>query len=293
MDLNKKKIRKISKQRNRAEGWTFAKLSGHQNETKLAELINKNSAYRKELQKKLGLKEEILSCKEGGIFEKNTKDIFGKTTKKKTDLVLTCKNNILVNISLKKSRSGQAYLISLNRFIEGFQKQFNTKIDENVVEALNLFFGNSEKIKNIVNDPKFQNIPAKIKKYEIRKNRLTYETLRLYNNRLAEILIDWFRENIANLFLFCFEKGLGLEKNDWAHFILYLNLVEEDVNIDNIFSIKQLFLNYKNLSSQKKEKIIFGDRNGGTTIILPFGSVQWHLKQLQFRHEITSLQNSI
>jgi hypothetical protein len=205
---------------------------------------------------------------------------------------LTCSNNIFVNISLKKSRSGQAYLIGTNRFIEGFQKQFNLKIDKNVIEGLNLFFGNSDKIKNIINDPKYKDISAKIKKYEIRKNRLTYETLKLYDSRLVEILIHWFRQNISNLFLFCFERGLGVEKNDWAHFIFYLNLVE-DVNIDNIFSIKELFLKYENLTPQQKEKIIFGDRNGGTTIVLPFGSVQWHLGQLQFRHEISSLLNSV
>ena len=282
----------MSKKRNRAEGWTFAKLSGHKNESRLAKLINEDLEYRNQLRRRLGLKEEILSCKEGGIYETNTKDIFGKTTKRKTDLILTCSNNIFVNISLKKSRSGQAYLIGTNRFIEGFQKQFNLKIDKNVIEGLNLFFGNSDKIKNIINDPKYKDISAKIKKYEIRKNRLTYETLKLYDSRLVEILIHWFRQNISNLFLFCFERGLGVEKNDWAHFIFYLNLVE-DVNIDNIFSIKELFLKYENLTPQQKEKIIFGDRNGGTTIVLPFGSVQWHLGQLQFRHEISSLLNSV
>jgi hypothetical protein len=30
----------MSKKRNRAEGWTFAKLSGHKNENRLAKLIN-------------------------------------------------------------------------------------------------------------------------------------------------------------------------------------------------------------------------------------------------------------
>ena len=90
------------KQRNRSEGWTFAKLSGHKNETRLAKLINKNAEYRNQLQKRLNIKEEIINCKEGGIFEKNIKDIFGKTTKRKTDLILNCKNNIFVNISLKK-----------------------------------------------------------------------------------------------------------------------------------------------------------------------------------------------
>jgi hypothetical protein len=281
----------MSNKRNRSEGWSFAKLSGHKNETRLAELINKNPTYRKHLQKRLGLTEEILSCEEGGIYETNTKDIFGKSTKRKTDLIITCTNNIFINISLKKSRGGQAYLIGIDRFIEGFQKQFNLKIDKNVIEALNLFFGNSDKIKNIVNDVKYKNISIKIKKYEIRKNRLTHQTLMLYNSKLVDILIYWFRQNIPNLFLFCFERGLGVEKNDWAHFIFYLNLVE-DVNIDNIFSINELFLKYKNLTPQQKEKIVFGDRNGGTTIVLPFGSVQWHLGQLQFRHEIGSFLNS-
>ena len=281
----------MSNKRNRSEGWTFAKLSGHKNENRLSELINNNDIYRNHLKKRLGLIEEILSCKEGGIYETNTKDIFGKSTKRKTDLIITCTNNTFVNISLKKSRSGQAYLIGVDRFIEGFQKQFKLKIDKNIIEALNLFFGNSDKIQNIVNDPKYKNISKKIKKYEIRKNRLTHETLVLYNSKLADSLINWFRQNIANLFLFCFERGLGAEKKDWAHFIFYLNLVEE-VNIDNIFSINDLFLKYQNLTPQQKEKIVYGDRNGGTTIVLPFGSVQWHLGQLQFRHEINSLLNS-
>ena len=136
----------MSKKRNRAEGWTFAKLSGHKNENRLAKLINDDSTYKKHLQNRLGLKEEILSCKEGGIFEKNTKDIFGKSTKRKTDLILTCGNNTFVNISLKKSRSGQAYLIGIDRFIEGFQKQFNTKIDKTSDFTNNLLDAMSQEV---------------------------------------------------------------------------------------------------------------------------------------------------
>ena len=91
--------------------------------------------------------------------------------------------------------------------------------------------------------------------------------------------------------MFCFERGLGADKKYWAHFIFYLNLVEE-ITIDNKFNINDIFLKYKNLTLAQKNKIAFGDRNGGTTITLPFGSVQWHLGQLQYRHDINSLLSS-
>ena len=37
--------------------------------------------------------------------------------------------------------------------------------------------------------------------------------------------------------------------------------------------------------------ITYGNNNGGTTIQLPFGFVQWHKGQMQFHHSYEKIRN--
>ena len=277
--------------RNRSEGWKHAKISGHTNESDITNKINKNNLYRENLEKKLNLDSDIKSANEGGLKEKNVQDVFGGSTKSKTDLKITFINSKKINLSIKKSLGGQVYLIGVDRFINGFEIQFKCKVPQNIKRSFKLFFAGADDTSKIIENTEIDNIEdkkkEKIKKYEMRKNRITWITLKKYDLKLSNAFIEWFKDNISNIFLFCFERGLSKNKSEWADYVWYKNELEEN-NVDAIFNISKLS---KIIDNKKfKSMIVPGKSLGGTTIQLPFGSVQWHLGQIQFRHDLNLMR---
>jgi hypothetical protein len=150
--------------RNRSEGWKHAKISGHSNETDIKKNINNSKKFRENLEKKLKLNSKIKSAVVGGLKEKNVEDVFGKSTKSKTDLIITLENNGKSNISIKKSLGGQVYLIGVERFLRGFEIQFKKKISQSVERSFKLFFGGAEDIISIIDNAKLENIKDETKK---------------------------------------------------------------------------------------------------------------------------------
>ena len=112
--------------RGRAEGWQYAKLSGHRNEAEVQNLFS-DEQYCTAFSQRLGIK-RVVSATVGGLHEHNVESIIGKTTKSKTDLVLELDDGSTVNISIKKSRGGQVYLIGVDAFIAGFEAHFGEEI---------------------------------------------------------------------------------------------------------------------------------------------------------------------
>jgi hypothetical protein len=268
--------------RNRSEGWTHAKLSGHNNEEIISTKINTDNNYRKILENRIGVKNKIAKALVGGLNEASVSDIFGRKTKSKTDLIVVWCDEKKSNVSIKKSTGGQVYLIGVTRFIDGYEAQFKQKIDPKIKRALELFFGSAYDILEILNSEKLKNISTeKIKNYEIKKNRLTWVSLGKYEPGLPGELIDWFKVNIKNIVYFCFSRGLALNCYDWAHYMWYKNEVGEAVD-DRLFEINGMA---NDLSSPAAQfEIMPGKIGGGTTIKLPFGFVQWHQGQMQFHH---------
>ena len=273
--------------RNRAEGWRHAKLSGHSNEELIKDKINKDNKFKEQLSNRLELNSAIKLVSIGGINESNVDDVFGGKTKSKTDLRIHSESGESTNISIKKSSGGQVYLIGVERFLRGFEIQFNMKIPKNIERSIKLFFGGANDIAEIIDnidlDEEISDTKKiKIKKYEKRKERITWKTLEKYNPELGENLIEWFRENIEEIFLFCFQRGLSKNKSDWAEYVWYNNQVGENLK-DVIFSINELLAKLE--TDLFNKKILPGNIGGGTTIQLPFGFVQWHLGQIQFHHK--------
>ena len=273
--------------RNRSEGWKHAKISGHSNESDIANKIIKDKSYREKLEKKLNLDSSIKSANEGGLKEKNVQDLFGRSTKSKTDLKITLMNDKKINLSIKKSLAGQVYLIGVDRFINGFEIQFRCKVPQNIKRSFKLFFAGAEDASKIIENTKLKMIiekkKKKIKEYEIRKKRITWITLQEYDLELSNAFIKWFKDNINNIFLFCFERGLSKNKSEWADFVWYKNELEEN-SFDAIFNIKRISEKINN--KKFKTMIVPGKTLGGTTIQLPFGFVQWHQGQIQFHHNL-------
>lgn len=272
--------------RNRAEGWKHAKLSGHSNETIITDKINLDNKFKEALAKRLNIKSTLKLATVGGLNETNVFDVFGGKTKSKTDLVLEWESN-KTNISIKKSAGGQVYLIGVNRFIDGFEKQFDKVIPADVERAIRLFIAGAHDVQEILEEKRLSvGVRTQIRVYEKVKNRLTWQTLEKYNIELTECLLDWFKSNIKELALFCFQRGLAANKEDWADFVWYHNEVQEEVK-DSLFNINEMV---EELASKKSiAQIMPGIAGGGTTIRLPFGFLQWHQAQIQFHHQQKAL----
>jgi hypothetical protein len=274
--------------RNRSQGWTHAKLSGHKNESLIAQKIIKDAGFSKALIEKIG-KTKIINVEVGGLFEQSVSSVLGTLTKSKTDLAVTWNDDTKSNFSIKKSAGGQVYLIRTSRFIDGYQKHFGS-IPGIVQNGLMLYFGeHPDTIKILASHKLKKSVNPKIRVYEKRKKRLVWDSLVTYDKKMANSLLDWIKSNIGNIVEFCFSRGLAADRSNWAEFIWYNNLLREE-EFDEIIPIKLL----KNKCIAKGEKLIFlGSTNGGSTIQLPFGFLQWHQGQMQFHHRIGDVLTAI
>ncbi len=273
--------------RNRSQGWTHAKKTGHLNE----ELAAMNIANCSTVQTTIT---ELSNCnnidfnnvKYGGIHETKVESVIeNHKTTSKTDITIPCDNGML-NISLKKDAGGQVFLISVDNFIFGFEKHYLKIIPNHIKRALALFFGSVD-IGEIITIVDQQHSPYK--SYEIRKNRLTACSLYKYDINLHDALIKWFTDNIKDIFDFCFIRGMSKNQNDWANIIWYKNFLNENTYDEmlNLNTLKDKLPNYAE----------YGSKNGGTTIQLPFGFLQWHNPSkkehgdMQFHHSLEKLIN--
>lgn len=268
---------------NRSFGWKNAKLSGHLNEHKISEEIVKNTDFRINLFNRLNIKDDFISIFESGLKEKNVESILGDKIKKKADLIIVLENDKTLNLSIKKSKSGQVHFVTIDRFINGFELQFKKSIPENVKKSINLFWGYD--YENNIIDNMIIDYGTNLK-YEKRKHRIVAETLKLIDPNLTVDLLKWFKENIYEITIYCFSSGLVKNKELFANYIWYKNLIN-DKNLDFIFNIEEI----AHLCKKNTDSIRFGNKNGGSTIILPFGFVQWHQNKIQFHHSLKSIQN--
>lgn len=277
--------------RNRADGWRHAKLSGHTNESAIGLLLKSSPAYQKDFLEKIGRQDAaIVHVDTGGLHEKNVAGILGESTKSKTDIRLILNDVSRYNISIKKSVSGQAYLIDPFRFMDGFERHYGKRIPEDVENAIRLFWGTDSDVKKIVS------LYGTHRLYESRKHRLTAETLYAYDPDLCEALLRWFAENMYEVTDFCFSKGLAKDPEDWADLVWYKNEVGEN-NLDHIFDIHRLCDAMQKAASPAT--VFYGSRSGGTTIQLPFGFVQWHSPTktipgcMQFHHSLKKIRKAL
>lgn len=268
------------KQRNRASGWKYAKLTGHTNESAVKEILDTNTEYKNEFMKRINFSNEIIAeTSIGGLHETNVIGVLGKKTKSKTDLKIKYKSGKSINISIKKSLSGQVYLVKAELFIEVFKKQFSKDIPNEVQKAIKLFYSKSNEAVDIIKE---YGDKLDIKNYnlQIRHKSINAKTLKEYNINLYNIMLKWFKDNIYEVTRLSFAMGAAKEKEEWSDFVWYINLLGEN-DIDEIFFIEDIC---KAAKKNADQTIIYGDRNGGTTIQLPFGFIQWHQGKMQFHH---------
>lgn len=97
--------------RNRAEGWKHAKLTGHDNEKLVAELTKADNGIQKRLLECAHLKDvEITDIQCGGLCETDVDCILGGKTKSKTDMWLQLSNGKNLMFQSKKMKTDRFFL---------------------------------------------------------------------------------------------------------------------------------------------------------------------------------------
>lgn len=270
--------------RDRAAGWQHAKLSGHKNEDLVKGLLDNDKEYALAFLNRLGLASDLIKeTRIGGLRETNVESVNGRKTKSKTDLKVFLKNGKKVNISIKKSLCGQVYFVRAGLFIDTFEKQFNRTIPQTVKRAINLFWAGADDACSII-----ERFSIKDRNYDLqyRHKSLNATTLKAYDEELYHALLSWFRDNIYAITKLCFSMGAAKNKEDWSDSIWYINLLDEN-DVDELFSIEDIC---RAAQGCAWDKTYYSSSNGGTTIQLPFGFVQWHQAQLQFHHNFLKIK---
>lgn len=273
--------------RDRASGWKYAKLSGHKNEDLVKQLLDNDDMYAQNFLRRIGCEgESIKETSIGGLHETNVPSVIGaRKTKSKTDLKLILNNGNIINVSIKKSLAGQVYFVRAGLFIETFEKQFNKTIPDSVQTAINLFWASAENAVEI-NEEYADRSNKKDYDLQIRHKSLNATTLKEYSPALYDDLKRWFIDNAYEIAALSFSMGAVRNKDEWADYIWYKNLLGEN-DTDEIFSIRDICIASKKVAPQTT---FYSAKNGGTTIQLPFGFVQWHQKKMQFHHSFVKIK---
>jgi hypothetical protein len=237
----------------RSEGWSKAKKTGHLNEEIVCD--------------KLGLGFSTSKKKVQSVFNDKTypkSDIYGYH-----------------NFSLKKSLQGQVHMNKVRRWIEGYESIY-CEIPENVKKVFFLLFGGYDSINEIFHSNRYIHSNPKVRRTELRRKTLTIETLEKYDLESLIEFISWMEENICKITEIVFKRGWAKNSEDWASFLWYKNSFGENF-IDQKFDIEEL------ITKCDGQKVTKGTKNGGTTIQLPFGHLQYHQGGLQFHHSFEKI----
>lgn len=255
-------------------------MSGHKNEDLVKLNLENDKDFKTEFLKRINRSDAvIIRTSTGGLHETNVPGVSGKKTKSKTDLKVYLDTEEVVNVSIKKSLSGQVYFVRAGLFIDTFEKQFNTEIPEDVQRAIKLFWAASDDAVNIIEHYGDRTV-QKDYDLQIRHKSLNATTLKAFNEHLYSALLEWFTENAYKLAKLSFSMGAVCDSEEWSDYIWYINLLGEN-DINEIFFIEDIC---NAVQDSATCETYYGSSYGGTTIQLPFGFVQWHQGQLQFHH---------
>ena len=275
--------------RNRAEGWQHAKHSGHKNEDLVKNLLDTDISFQEYFLRRVDrVTAKITDTSIGGLHETNVPSVNGRKTKSKTDLKVYLNTNEVINVSIKKSLGGQVYFVRSGLFIDTFEKQFDTKIPDDVKRAINLFWAAADDAIEIIEEFG-DRTNSKNYDLQLRHKSLNATTLKNYDKHLYEVMLDWFTNNAYEITKLSFSMGAAKECSEWSEFVWYINLLGEN-DTDHIIFIEDICNAAQNVA---QEETYYGSSYGGTTIQLPFGFVQWHQRQLQFHHRYDKLLNLI
>lgn len=268
------------------------KLSGHKNEEMIAEALNRNSAFRAHFCERVGIPEdEFVAATAGGKHAPQVESVIGGKTAEKTDVRVLWRGGGLTNISIKKDSAGQIYLVTAKNFIAAYEAQYKTTVPDNVRRALALFIGEASDSKSILDatDTSVDGEFARKIAYE-QNYRLVFEVIRSYDAKMAEALLDWLKTKITTVCELCFSAGAVKDREKWANVLWYKNLVDADgQGLDFLVPISRILSALE--KNGDRNVVERGPKNAGSTILLPFGHLQYHLKQLEFYQQLKKIKS--
>ncbi len=289
--------------RNRSEGWTHAKFSGHALEEHLAAALVADARLSSDLHEQCFGSAETShpEATAGGIDASHGKCVLGGVTPLKTDLVVRWNSGRVARISLKKSKGGQVWLVTPERFFAGFEKQFGRQVPEPVQQGLRLFIGpiSQQEMRGSLQG---RNPLGPIRKkdgisQEFHQERFVADTLKEIAPEAWTATVEWLRAEIAPVVELCFSRGLCAEPEAQAEFVWYYILNEESGELEEsqVIPVSSIVRGVKALPPAKRAQV--GPRNGGSTITLPFGFLQMHRpaggNQMQFHHGLDAIKATL
>lgn len=287
--------------RDRSEGWQHAKRSGHALEDALSARLRTDRFLSAELHRRCFGVSSNQSCEVegGGLAASRVPSVLGDMTAAKADLLVHWASGRSARISLKKSESGQVWLVDRSRFEAGISAQLGLAMPEAVREGLRLFIGplDREEVERLQSERRLLG-PVRAKDglpQEIHQRRLVTATLVAHFRSIWLETVRWMARHLPEILDLCFARGLCREPAAQAEFIWYLVTDERTGKPleDRLFSIASILDAASSLSDDRR--IAIGPRNGGSTITLPFGFLQMHRpageNQMQFHHMLSSLRD--
>ena len=268
------------------------KVSGHKNEEMIAEALNKNIAFRTHFCERIGMNaSDFVAATAGGRHAPQVESIIGGKTAEKTDVRIMWQGGALTNISLKKDAAGQVYLVTARNFVSVYEAQYNVTVPDKVRRALALFIGEAEDSKAILDVTDLSVDGEKVRSIAYEQNhRLVFEVIRNYDANMASMLLDWLKKQIASVCELCFSAGAVKDRDKWANVLWYKNLVDADgQGLDFLVPISRVVSAL--VKNGDKNIVERGPKNAGSTIQLPFGHLQYHLKQLEFYQQLKKIQS--
>lgn len=274
--------------RNRSEGWKHAKITGHTNEKDFGKILDGNLDLQSTLhQVKYGAGKKLDKT---GVVDvdgsKHITSLLGDSVISKVDASVRWISGETLNISIKKSKDGQVWLIPVARFAETM-KHYSAPLSSSALAGLSLFIG-GENLHSYNKEFKAgldhsKTFTPRIHSQESRQNRLVAETIKALYPKYWNELIEYFQENVALITELMFSRGVAADPRDFADIVIYNNVVGE-LNTFLISSIVEA------ASTDKEKKVISqGPKNGGSTVIFPTGFLQMHKPkgkhQMQFHHK--------
>lgn len=294
--MNRKKLFPNKASINRVNAGSESGIAGRQYPIQLAEHLNKNSTFVEHICKCLKRKSsDFLRAEAGKELPSRVLGILSDKAILKTSLRIIWKDGSKSNFRVTTTSDSQIHLESALHFIKEFEAQFKVTIPFDVKEALLLFCGQHPKQDEILSAIPVDYVGKKIRqKVEINYfSRLTLASMYGYNEKYPLLLLDWFRKNLAELFMFCFSYGAVKNREEAPDYILY-RTDKEDLSS---FEIYDLHFLYKQLTQMVKDKTVLQKeirpndvQQIGSTIAFPFGNLQQHENRLQFRHRRKKLK---
>jgi len=289
--------------RNRSEGWTHAKLTGHALEQQIAETLESNAALSSALHLDcFGLPEtSVAHVAAGGIGASHGRCVLGGVTPPKTDLVVRWRTGRTARISLKMSAGGQVWLVTPERFIAGFEAQFGVRVPDAVRTGIRFFIGplSSKEMRDALggNLPLGPMRSKDGKSQELHQERFVAETLAAIIPNEWNATLAWMRQELPRIAELCFSRGLCADPDAQAEFVWYYirNEASGEVLESRVIPLASIVAAISKMPLNARAAA--GPRNGGSTVTLPFGFLQMHRpaggNQVQFHHGISAIKATL